>query len=115
MLTAEQLLAAQKANVETLFGLTAKAFEGVEKLIELNVTASKAALAEADPAAPVELEPVAEVELAPEAAAWRLPSVPRPTARKSRSSSVTRHGKPGLLSAVIRITCSAASAGSERP
>ena len=47
MLTAEQMLAAQKANVETLFGLTAKAFEGVEKLVELNVTATKAALAEA--------------------------------------------------------------------
>ena len=47
MLTAEQVLAAQKANVETLFGLTAKAFEGVEKLVELNVTATKAALAEA--------------------------------------------------------------------
>lgn len=47
MLTAEQILAAQKANVETLFGLTTKAFEGVEKLVELNVTASKAALAEA--------------------------------------------------------------------
>ena len=47
MLTAEQLLAAQKANVETLFGLTTKAFEGVEKLVELNLTASKAALVEA--------------------------------------------------------------------
>ena len=47
MLTAEQVLASQKANVETLFGLTSKAFEGVEKLVELNVTASKAALAEA--------------------------------------------------------------------
>ena len=47
MLTAEQMLAAHKANVETLFGLTAKAFEGVEKLVELNVTASKAALTEA--------------------------------------------------------------------
>ena len=47
MLTAEQVLAAQKANVETLFGLTAKAFEGVEKLVELNLTATKAALAEA--------------------------------------------------------------------
>ena len=44
MLTAEQLLAAQKANVETLFGLTQKAFEGVEKLVELNVQATKAAL-----------------------------------------------------------------------
>jgi phasin family protein len=47
MLTAEQLMAAQKANVETLFGLTSKAFEGIEKLVELNVTATKAALAEA--------------------------------------------------------------------
>jgi phasin family protein len=47
MLTADTLIAAQKANVETFFGLTAKAFEGVEKLIELNVTASKAALVEA--------------------------------------------------------------------
>jgi phasin family protein len=47
MLTAEQVLASHKANVETLFGLTSKAFEGVEKLVELNVTASKAALGEA--------------------------------------------------------------------
>jgi phasin family protein len=47
MLTAEQVLASQKASIETLFGLTNKAFEGVEKLVELNVTASKAALAEA--------------------------------------------------------------------
>ena len=46
MLTAEQILAAHKANVETLFGLTNKAFEGVEKLVELNVQATKAALAE---------------------------------------------------------------------
>jgi len=47
MLTPEQVLASQKANVETLFGLTSKAFEGVEKLVELNLTATKAALAEA--------------------------------------------------------------------
>ena len=47
MLTAEQVLASHKANVETLFGLTTKAFEGVEKLVELNVTASRAALEEA--------------------------------------------------------------------
>ena len=46
-LTAEQILASHKANVETLFGLTSKAFEGVEKLVELNVTASRAALNEA--------------------------------------------------------------------
>jgi phasin family protein len=47
MLTAEQLIAAQKANIETLFGLTNKAFEGVEKLVELNVQAAKTALSEA--------------------------------------------------------------------
>ncbi|MBA3592955.1 MAG: phasin family protein [Pseudomonadota bacterium] len=46
MLTAEQIMASHKANIETLFGLTSKAFEGVEKLVELNVQASKAALAE---------------------------------------------------------------------
>ncbi len=46
MLTAEQVMASQKATMETLFGLTNKAFEGVEKLLELNVQASKAALAE---------------------------------------------------------------------
>ena len=46
MLTVEQILASQKANVETLMGLTSKAFEGVEKIIELNMSASKAALSE---------------------------------------------------------------------
>ena len=46
MLTAEQIVAAHKANMETLFGLTQKAFEGVEKLVELNVAATKAALSE---------------------------------------------------------------------
>jgi phasin family protein len=47
MLTAEQFIAANKANVETLFGLTNKAFEGVEKLVELNLQVAKAALGEA--------------------------------------------------------------------
>lgn len=47
MLTAEQMIAAQKAQIETLFGLTTKAFEGVEKLVDLNVTATKLALQEA--------------------------------------------------------------------
>lgn len=47
MLTAEQVLAAQKANVETLFELTNKAFEGVEKLVELNLQVAKASLGEA--------------------------------------------------------------------
>ena len=39
-------MASHKANMETLLGLTSKAFEGVEKIVELNMTASKAAMAE---------------------------------------------------------------------
>ena len=46
MLTVEQVLAAHKSNVETFAGLTGKAFESVEKVVELNLTASKAALSE---------------------------------------------------------------------
>lgn len=46
-LTPEQLISANKANIETLFGLTTKAFEGLEKIVELNVAASRAALTEA--------------------------------------------------------------------
>jgi phasin family protein len=46
MLTAEQVMAANKANVATFFGLTSKAFEGVEKLAELNLAATRALLAE---------------------------------------------------------------------
>ncbi|KVE33862.1 phasin family protein [Burkholderia sp. TSV86] len=45
-LTPEQIAAAQKANIENLFGLTSKAFEGVEKLIELNLQVVKSTLAE---------------------------------------------------------------------
>ena len=46
MMTAEQMIAAQKANMETLFGLTEKAFAGVEKMVELNMAAAKAAIAD---------------------------------------------------------------------
>ncbi|MDI9329976.1 MAG: phasin family protein [Alphaproteobacteria bacterium] len=45
-LTPEQILAANKANLETLMGLTNKAFSGVEQLIELNLAAAKAALSD---------------------------------------------------------------------
>ena len=48
MMTVEQVVASHKANLETLYGLTAKAFEGVEKIVELNLTASKAAMSDAN-------------------------------------------------------------------
>lgn len=47
MLTTEQVLAAHKANLETLFGLTAKAFEGMEQLVALNLQVAKAGMTEA--------------------------------------------------------------------
>ena len=46
MMTAEQLMAAHKSNVEVLFGLTNKAFEGVEKLVELNLQVARTAIGE---------------------------------------------------------------------
>jgi phasin family protein len=47
MMTAEQMMSAHKANVATLFGLSGLAFEGVEKLIELNIQVAKTAMSEA--------------------------------------------------------------------
>ena len=46
LLTPEQFAAAQKANFEALFGLTNKAFEGIEKLVELNLQVVKSTIAE---------------------------------------------------------------------
>jgi len=45
-LTPEQIVAANKSNLETLVGLTSKAFAGVEQLIELNMAAAKSTLAD---------------------------------------------------------------------
>jgi len=42
----EQITAAQKANLDILFGLTNKAFEGFEKLVQLNREVVKSTLAE---------------------------------------------------------------------
>lgn len=46
LLTPEQIAAAQKAHLETWFGLANKAFEGVEKLVELNLQTIKSTWAE---------------------------------------------------------------------
>jgi phasin family protein len=47
MITPEQMMAAHKSNVEAMFGLTTKAFEGVEKLVELNLQVARTAIGEA--------------------------------------------------------------------
>lgn len=44
MFTVDQLIAEQKANIQLAFGLAGKAFDGVEKLVELNMTAARASL-----------------------------------------------------------------------
>ena len=46
MINVEQITATNKANLDNLFGLSNKAFTGVEKLVELNLTAGRTALAE---------------------------------------------------------------------
>ncbi len=51
MLTAEQFMIAQKSNIETLIGLSNKAFEGVEKLVELNLQVARTSMGEAAEAA----------------------------------------------------------------
>ena len=106
MLTAEQVVAAHKANVETLFGLTGKAFEGVEKLVELNLQVAKAALGEvaenARAALSVKdaqellalqasmLQPAAEKAASYSAICTTSPLRPRPnSARSPRPSSPT--------------------------
>lgn len=47
MTNADQMMSAHKANMQTLFGLTSQAFEGMERLIELNVQVAKTAMNEA--------------------------------------------------------------------
>ena len=47
MLTVEQFASTQKASFGLLYGASARAFEGLEKLVALNLQAGKATLAEA--------------------------------------------------------------------
>jgi phasin family protein len=47
MITVEQLANTQKTNIDTVLGLTGKALEGVEMLIELNLQVAKSVLTEA--------------------------------------------------------------------
>jgi phasin family protein len=44
---ADQFIAAQKAGIENFFGMSHKAFESVEKLVELNMQVAKTSLSEA--------------------------------------------------------------------
>jgi phasin family protein len=48
MITVEQIVNTQKSNIGLLTGLTGKAFEGVEKLIALNISVLKNAMTEAE-------------------------------------------------------------------
>ena len=46
-LTPEQMMAAHKANVQALVGMTRQAFSGMEQLMELNLSLTKTVLADA--------------------------------------------------------------------
>jgi len=55
-LTPEQIAAAQKANLETLSGLTSQAFQSIEKLVELNMQIAKQSLSDSMSSAKKALE-----------------------------------------------------------
>ena len=55
-LTPEQIAAAQKANLETLSGLTNQALKSIEKLVELNMLIAKQSLGESMSSAKKALE-----------------------------------------------------------
>ncbi|QWE15805.1 phasin family protein [Polynucleobacter sp. AP-Nino-20-G2] len=55
-LTPEQIAAAQKANLETLSGLTNQALQSIEKLVELNMHIAKQSLSESMTSAKKALE-----------------------------------------------------------
>jgi phasin family protein len=48
MITVEQIVNTQKSGIDTLAGLAGKAFEGVEKLTELSLSAIRTAITEAE-------------------------------------------------------------------
>ncbi|NPT62360.1 phasin family protein [Paraburkholderia elongata] len=48
ILSIEQIAAIQKTNVDTLFSLTSKAFEGLEKVVALNLQVIKSSLSESE-------------------------------------------------------------------
>ncbi len=50
-MTPEQMIAAQKSQLEALFALTGKAVEGLEKMVELNMQTMKTAMSETSEAA----------------------------------------------------------------
>ena len=95
MLTAEQLIAAQKANVETLFGLTNKAFEGVEKLVELNLQVAKTALGEAGDTARAALSVKDAQELLSLQASLLQPSAPGRRHSRCRPARSSKRCRPG--------------------
>lgn len=51
MMTPEQMIAAQKSQLEALFALTGKAVDGLEKMVELNMQTMKTAMHETSEAA----------------------------------------------------------------
>ncbi|MFM0084421.1 phasin family protein [Paraburkholderia sediminicola] len=63
LLSPEQVAAAQKANLDAVFGLSGKAFDGVEKLVALNLQVVRSTLAEAQ-------ENLTKVPGAPEPQQW---------------------------------------------
>ncbi|WP_025600048.1 TIGR01841 family phasin [Burkholderia sp. WSM2230] len=83
LLSPEQFAASQKANLDAFFALTGKVFEGVEKLVALNVQAIKSTLVESQ-------ENMAKAPVATDPQQWFAPQAGSSAAFAEKSLSYSR-------------------------
>ncbi len=99
-LTPQQLVAAQQAGLETLFGLTTKAFEGIEKLVALNLQVAKATLAESQELATMALSAKSPSELFALSASLSQPAAEKMAAYGRFVESLAKNAPAGSETAV---------------
>jgi len=109
MLTAEQILSAQKSNIDVFFGLSSKAFEGVEELVRLNLQTIRTAMNETSDAARAALSAKDVQELASVQANFLQP-VPEKAAAYSRHAYEIASATASEVTQVARSTVSDAQA-----
>jgi phasin family protein len=93
---AEQILAANKANVEALEAAVLKSFAGAEKLVELNMAASKAALSESFGHAKAALAAKTPQEFMSLQASFLQPLAEKSTAYFQHVQSIATEGSSGF-------------------
>lgn len=93
---AEQIIAASKANMDAFEGAFTQAFAGAEKLVELNMAASKAALSESFSNAKAALAVKSPQELMSLQTSLFQPMVEKSTAYFQHVQSIATEGSAGF-------------------